>query len=124
MNTDLEPMSYNHWFPGEPDNSLMNGVFNCASLRDVGNKHPWIHTDGSILIGNFILGNIDNGKGLLPFVPGWIDAQCATVSQYICQKEVEASPHLDLPDRPDASDAATIGSNCFQFTIIFVLFRQ
>ena len=102
VNTDEQPMSFNNWFPGFPDN--FGGNENCAELRDFGNTNPWIEKYGFQI-----------GRGDLPFVPGWNDITCYAKNRYICQKKLGASA------------AATIGFNCFQLTVIFVLgliFRQ
>ena len=72
-------MSYNHWFPGEPNNVGFEGEpENCISIRELGNTNPWVDSFG-----------IQIGGGKLPFVPGWIDRNCATEIQYICQKNCD-----------------------------------
>ena len=97
VNTDEEPMTYQNWFHGVPGNTGESK--NCAELRDLGNTNPWIEEYGYLM------------PAELPFVPGWNDMFCSAKNQYICQKKVGRVK----------SDAATIGFNCFQFTIIFVI---
>ena len=75
VNTDLAPMSYNRWFPGGPDNN--GGNENCVDLRDLGNTNPLIALNGNAY---------QIGDGNLPFVPGWNDAPCEAVFQYVCQQ--------------------------------------
>ena len=77
VNTDAQPMSYNHWFTGEPNN--YGGSENCVSIKDLGNTNPFWEENG-----------IEPEDGGLPFYPGWNDIGCGAQLQYICQKLVNS----------------------------------
>ena len=74
-------MSYNRWFSFAPENS--GGAENCVELRDMGNTNSLIAYLGF---------EYQIGDGNLPFVPGWNDAHCEWVSQYVCQQALDSFP--------------------------------
>ena len=102
-------MSYNHWFPGEPNNFGFEGEpENCISIGELGNTNPWAEHGGQI------------GEGGLPFVPGWMDRNCNTESQYICQKVVNNPITTTTSITPSTTPSTTSGKSIIISRLVLV----